>query len=232
MVGSNMDFMSGTMSESLLAGSSAEIRNSSIVRGDGACLRFVDPPADKYVLEGSVFGAANPWALDVTGNAAEPRTLTVRDCRFNAQFGPVNNLSRAVTVDLIDCNLGRSAKLSVARGDARTRVRWTVSVVVRLRRADGSTTPAGGLQVRVESLSSAGAVDADADADATAVTDGSGGARVVATQWVATGERHEPPPAAAGPTHQITVFRNGAPAARHELAVAGKGAQARLELPE
>lgn len=230
VIGSNIDFMSGTMSDSLVAGSEAEIRNSSIVRGDGACLRVVDPTSGNYVLEGSVLGAANPWALDVLGASDVPHVLEVRNCRFNAQFGPVNNLSRAATVDLIDCNLGRNPRFGFVQTSlsARTRVRWTVAVQAVLRRADGSTAPAAGLTISVMPLDAA----SSDDRDAVAVLDASGRGRVTATQWTATLQKNDPPPAGDGPTHRVTVLRDGRVAAAKDVSVRGKGQDVRLELSQ
>lgn len=230
LVNSNMDFMSGTMSDSLTAGSEAEIRNSSIVRGDGACLRIVEPTSGKYELEGSVFGAANPWALDVLGNSAEPHMLEVRNCRFNAQFGPVNNLSRSATVDLIDCNLGRNPRFGFVQTSqsSRTRVRWTVAVQAVLRRPDGSTAPAAGLKVSILSVDAA----SNDDRDAVAVLDAAGRGRVVATQWTATRTKSEPPPVGDGPTHRVVVERAGRIAAAQDVSVRGKGQDVRLEIIE
>jgi hypothetical protein len=229
MIGSNLDFMSGTVSESLLAGSSAEIRNSSIVRGDGVCLRLIDPPDGRYTVEGSVLGTADSWAVAVIGTSDAPRRVVLNNCRFHAVFGPVNNLSPAAVVDLIDCNLGRNPRFGFGRASdkAAVRVRWTMGVQVNVRRTDGVRSPAAGVEVRLLNLDGSSIPDDDARA----TTDSGGRARLTATQFTATPAAAEPP-AGDGPTHRLVVLRNGVAVGGQPVAVRGKGLEVQTEFSE
>lgn len=221
---SNLDYMSGSLSESVAAEGSVIVRNSSITRGDGFCLKIPAPDGRRHVLEGSTLAVNAGWAVMIGGNTPADAPVVFRNCAFKAESGPLTVMADDARVELIDCITARGGRIGFDRlsGAARVRIAWTAVVEVRRGEPEpgatepGATGPLAGVSVVAESVAEAGLPET-----VQAVTGPDGRARLVLTDWTAAPGAAEPSPANRSGPHRVRILRDGKVLAETRLDVRG-----------
>jgi len=201
-------YISVSTSQVLRGPARAILRRTQFSQADGAAMTIVDVDGSRVTIEDCDFLAVGHWGVSIKGGGGQP--VVFRRCRLGGEVAAIMNAGGGAVARLIDCDFNKD-RIEFSWMDGQVQVAWTVTVQV--------TPPRSGLVVTAQSLPGTGQKER-----VRGITDDSGVARLVLTEWVATprNPRREQGVNAFTP-HRITVMGPGGRVLASVAAVDARG---------